>query len=133
MTIEDLPDMLVICRRASEHRIDVAIALDGRLASGASPVLDDGLDLRDVLGLAQEALDRIKREVEFSALHGRLVEMETSFLQALGALHEKGLALGRGRSVSGVYQPSDEMRRALFHGVPPAPPVVTEAAGNDDE
>lgn len=63
MSFEDLPDMLAICRRASEHRIDVAIALDGRLAAGASPVLDDGLDLRDVLACAETveqcALDQL--------------------------------------------------------------------------
>lgn len=63
MNFEDLPDMLAICRRASERRVDVGIALDARLASGASPVLDDGADLRDALACAeiveQCALDQL--------------------------------------------------------------------------
>jgi hypothetical protein len=143
-----------VAERREKVRADLASgALSDREAGGLTALLDeDALDLQQLLaeakaraaaaapdaeqravGLAQEGLARIKREVEFSALHGRVMQIETAFLQALGALHERGLALGRGRALSGVYQPSDEMRRALFHGVPPAPPAASEVGGDDDE
>jgi hypothetical protein len=143
-----------VAERREKIRTDLASgALSDREAGGLTALADeDAHDLQQLLaeakaraaaavpdaeqravGLAQESLNRIEREVEFSSLHGRVMQIETAFLQALGALHEKGLALGRGRALSGVYQPSDEMRRALFHGVPPAPPVAVEAGGDGDE
>lgn len=88
-------------------------------AVSAAPMAEE-----QAVALARAAIERIGREVMFNALHGRLLELERAFLEALGTLYRQGQALGRGRPLTEVYRPSDEMRRALFHGVPPAPDAM---------
>ena len=101
---EDLADLQLLINAAKSR------------AAAAVPAAEER-----AVALAREAIERIGRESTFAALQGRVRELEQAFLAALGTLHQQGLALGRGRALSGVYQPSDEMRRALFHGVPPTP------------
>lgn len=84
-------------------------------AAAASPVAE-----QNALSLATTALDRAGREIAFQALHGRVVDLEQAFLSALAALYEQGQSLGRGRSLSGIYRTSEEMRRVLVHNAPPA-------------
>jgi len=44
-----LDDALIVHDRAVQNRIAAEHSLDARLATGESPILDDGLDLRDNL------------------------------------------------------------------------------------
>src|SRR3546814_1723568 len=73
---------------------------------------------QNVLSLAKSAIERTGREIAFQALHVRVVELEQAFMQALGTLYEQGQVLGRGRRLSGVYRPSNEMRLVLLHNQP---------------
>ncbi|HEY9572632.1 MAG TPA: hypothetical protein VIR76_05865 [Pusillimonas sp.] len=129
----------VAARRAKVREDLAAGTLTDREAGGLLALVDeDAADLRqlladaqaraataapmaeqNVLSLAKSAIERTGREIAFQALHVRVVELEQAFMQALGTLYEQGQVLGRGRSLSGVYRPSNEMRLVLLHNQPP--------------
>lgn len=129
-----------VAARRAQIRADLAAgALDDRQAGGLLALADeDAADLRQLLAdaqvraaavapvaeqnalsLATTALVRAERECAFQALHERVVELEAAFMQALGTLYELGQDLGRGRSLSGIYRPGEELRRVLVHNAPP--------------
>lgn len=129
-----------VSARRAQIRADLAAgSLDDRQAGGLLALADDdAADLRQLLtdaqgraaaaapvaeqnalSLATTALDRAERECAFQALHVRTQELEAAFLRALASLYEQGQSLGRGRSLSGTYRTSDEMRRVLVHNAPP--------------
>lgn len=129
-----------VAARRAQIRADLAAgALDDRQAGGLLALADeDAADLRQLLtdaqaraaavapvaeqnalSLATTALARAERECAFQALHGRVAELEAAFMQALGTLYELGQDLDRGRSLSGIYRPGEELRRVLVHNAPP--------------
>lgn len=87
---------------------------------------------RRAVGVARAAIERVGREIAFAALHARVTQLETAFMQALGALYQQGVALGRGRSLSGIFQPSSELRMVLVHNAPPPAPPAPAATENED-
>lgn len=77
-------------------------------------------DEQNAVSLAQNALERIGRENLFAAMHDRTVELEQAFLAALDCLYKTGQELNRGRSLSGIYRISDNLRRVAVHNTVPS-------------
>ncbi|WP_155636993.1 hypothetical protein [Burkholderia multivorans] len=65
---------------------------------------------------AEEALRRAEAEAEFSALTGRVREIEGVLLDAVRALRDAGTQLGH-HHLSVSYRAGDDLRRLLTHGV----------------
>lgn len=84
-------------------------------ASAAAPVPE-----QNALSLAMAELDRAEREAAFRVLHGRTQELEMEFMRALARLYELGQGLGRGRSLSGIYRPGEDLRRVLVYNAAPS-------------
>ncbi len=129
-----------VATRRAKVRDDLASgALDDRQAGSLLALADeDADDLRrllaeaqaraaaaaptneqNALAMAKTSVERIGREIAFEALHLRVTEIEAAFMQTLGALYAQGQALGRGRSLSGIYRPGEELRRVLVHNAAP--------------
>ena len=114
---------------ADEDLADLRRLLDEARSRAAAAV---PVDEERAVGLAREAVERFGRETLYAALRARVLELETAFLAALGALCQQGEALGRGRYVSSVFVPGETLRRALWSNVPPPPPAAVVMEQEDE-